>query len=637
MIKEFLDSDRLNYLVWRYLLESNYRETAAKFQKEWHIQEPHRHFDFARHIKSHALVSVINKGLCYHALEREYAQKSLPPDATVSATEALQVGIFGPIVAQPPHKVEDDEEGSIAEVENPRKRQLDSRLHRDQHQVNGSQAKRPRLSNGYENGVDAATTPMEIDHHHHHHHHAPDENNQAYPSPQDGEQAPSPVPHTDGPEQGTQVDKVEELATETTFLRLMPVDARTSSPSSPAAAAAAAATTTTTAVSAAHHENAPPILLRCEWNPKDPSSLAASGTDALARIWTVPRAATSAKDTDEISDHVNGVDRPFHSLVDHGITPRTATMGQMAWNSAGTIIAMASDHDGLASIGMWSKDGDALGRFDVPEAPVIKLCWNPSDTALLSITPHNGSALVTVYRTPGADTRSYVLAGHDLLQWPLDAAWTSDSDILLCGGDVLVSLRCTESSVVVEKKFETRQDDSFLQVQFDARTKLAATASAKGVIDLWDETGQRQSISAHSGTITALQWQPLPAGAQAADDERLLASGGDDCAILIWNARKADKKARCFLTMDSPIVGLAFTPDGAFLAGATAGRILIWKVGEHSVPRASWTRTPHPGWLSPRTNSEPEEEDEHCLGWDCDGQRLAYGANSRLAVINFRR
>lgn len=108
--------------------------------------------------------------------------------------------------------------------------------------------------------------------------------------------------------------------------------------------------------------------------------------------------------------------------------------------------------------------------------------------------------------------------------------------------------------------------------------------------------------------------------------------------------------------MESPIVSIAFTPDGAFIAGATAGRILIWKVGEqHTMPRASWSRSPHPGWLSPKASSEPEDEDEHCLCWDADGQRLAYGANSRvsrtfetlwrgliltiaqLAVINFRR
>lgn len=83
--------------------------------------------------------------------------------------------------------------------------------------------------------------------------------------------------------------------------------------------------------------------------------------------------------------------------------------------------------------------------------------------------------------------------------------------------------------------------------------------------------------------------------------------------------------------MESPIVSIAFTPDGAFIAGATAGRILIWKVGEHTMPRASWSRLPHPGWLSPKASSEPEEEDEHCLCWDADGQRLAYGANSRVS------
>jgi transducin (beta)-like 1 len=82
---------------------------------------------------------------------------------------------------------------------------------------------------------------------------------------------------------------------------------------------------------------------------------------------------------------------------------------------------------------------------------------------------------------------------------------------------------------------------------------------------------------------------------------------------------------------------LAFTPDGAFIAGATSTQVLIWKVGSHAVPRASWSRPVHPCWLSPKANSDADEEDEHCLCWDADGQKLAYGSNSRLAIINFRR
>ncbi|TDZ74665.1 F-box-like/WD repeat-containing protein TBL1Y [Colletotrichum trifolii] len=648
--KEFLDSDRVNFLVWRYLLESDFRETAAKFQKEWHIQQPHRHFGFANHVKSHALVSVINKGLCYHALEREHAKKLVPQDAA-AAPEALQVGLFGPLIPQPSHKIEEDEDadGEVddteMEIDNSRKRQFDSRS--QQHFVNGgSPNKRPRLSSGYEstNGADAATDPMELDNQ--------GENNHAYPSPLEGEQAPTPTPRTDGPEQGTQVEKVQELATETTFLRLIPDDAAIESSQD---VAAPTTTTTTTAANAAggrgaasspspaNGENAP-ILLRCEWNPKDPSILAAAGTDALARIWTIsPSSTMTPAHAPESDGHVHGVHRPCHNLVDDE-TPKSATVGQLTWNWGGTAVAIASEHGEKAVVHIWAKDGSHVDKFEISDPPVIKLRWSPSDAALLAIAPDasNGSShsgvLVTVHHSLTSNTLSYFLPNHDLHVWPLDAAWTSETEFLLTGGDVMMSLRCTDHEIVLNKKFESRDDDTFTQVVHDGRSRLAATSSDKGILDLWDENGQRRSITAHSGAITALQWQPVPEDSTLPEDERLIATGGDDCAILIWNAKNPEQgKPKSFLTMESPIVAVSFSPDGAFIAGATAGHILIWKVGESTVPRASWSRAPHVGWLSPKANSEPEEEDEHCLSWDADGHRLAYGANSRLAVINFSR
>lgn len=128
-----------------------------------------------------------------------------------------------------------------------------------------------------------------------------------------------------------------------------------------------------------------------------------------------------------------------------------------------------------------------------------------------------------------------------------------------------------------------------------------------------------------------MAWQPLPPAIGTPEDERLIATGGEDCAILIWNARLPETKAKAFLTMDSPIVRLAFTPDGAFLAGATATQVLIWKVGNYVTPRASWSRSAHPDWLSPKSSIESDEEDEHCLSWDASGQKLAYGSNSRVS------
>ena len=139
---------------------------------------------------------------------------------------------------------------------------------------------------------------------------------------------------------------------------------------------------------------------------------------------------------------------------------------------------------------------------------------------------------------------------------------------------------------------------------------------------------------AHDGLVTAIAWQPL--GADPSDEKRFLASGGEDGVISIWNARVADNKPKYTMTMDYPIAALAFTQDGAFLAGATAEKIHIWKVGDYAVPRAVWSRMPHPGWLSPRINGFSDDEDAHCMGWDATGQKLAYGANRRVCPLEVR-
>ncbi|EFY87436.1 WD domain-containing protein [Metarhizium acridum CQMa 102] len=647
--KEFIDSNRVNFLVWRYLLEANYRETAAKLQKEWQVNEPHRDFSFAPHVKSQALVSLINRGLMYYALEREFALNKRSRDAASAGAEAeaesLQVGVFGPLNSQ---QLAEGEGAAVGgDVELSRKR-----IQQQLQLPNGSPAKKPRLSNGYTDASasasapvataatttstttnttsTSATTPMDIDPSHHHHPHPQPNshdgqhdasNNHAYPSPLEGEQLPPPIIHTDGPEQGTQVDKVEELSPDTTFIHLVDSSLKASE---------ATATPSPSPVGA----EIAPVLLQCEWNPCDPSMLAAAGTDALARVWTICRSSDatteSAKDG---RDHV----APLASALIDPAMPRTTTVTALSWTPNGTAIAVATDLETSAAVSVWSADGVLMQTMDVAEPPIIKLSWNPGSSALLSLSPEKGGgALITVYSFNGK-ILNYHLPGHDIETTALDAAWIDDEEFLLSGGDLLLCLRCTNSAIIQSRKFETTEDDSFTQVLFDRRSKLAATSSDKGILDLWDESGQRRSISAHQGAITTMAWQPLPPNQAPHDDERLIATGGDDCAILIWNARKPESKAKCFLTMDLPIVRLAFTPDGAFIAGASSRQVLIWKVDNHTMPRASWNRPPHPGWLSPKGNSDTEEEDEHCLCWDVSGQKLAYGSNSRLAVINFRR
>jgi WD40 repeat protein len=151
------------------------------------------------------------------------------------------------------------------------------------------------------------------------------------------------------------------------------------------------------------------------------------------------------------------------------------------------------------------------------------------------------------------------------------------------------------------------------------------------ILQLWDGLSRRRTIRAHIGAVNALQWQPLKT--EPTEDERLLASAGDDGAICIWNVQNLDNEpnntAKYTMTMEDPVLSLSISPDGAFVAGATAEKILVWKVGDTAWPRATWNRTPHRGWQSPKHDAE--EDIEPCLGWDAEGQRLVYGLNSRVS------
>ncbi|KAL1891242.1 hypothetical protein Cpir12675_005032 [Ceratocystis pirilliformis] len=689
-MKEYLDSDRLNFLVWRYLLESNYREAATKLQKEWGIKEPHRHFDFAQHVRSHSLVYVVNKGLSYASLERESHRNvvcnhlttqttrnlhahhaSLPsllhtPQLCKTAIETTkpsavnnsassdspasvlltcspqsdavpdpqtEFGFFGPVTLPPPktyarlssriqHQKDNQEEDGEADAdgeaddevvtkqEDPedvsmedstviitedataRKRPLSTHL------PNGT-AKKPKLA---ENGDDT-TIPMSMDIDSGE---APGSNH-AYPSPLEGDETSATRPHTDGPEQGTQ-EKTKDLTTDTIYLDLaiekprvgpaLPVERSPTTPS--------------------------PVLLLCEWSPTNPNILAAAGTDSMSRLYTINH--TTDRDDNQ----------PFCKLLEED-APRDTQVTALSWSRAeGNILAIATEQGGKARINIWAGDGTHIHLIDVAEGPVIKLAWNRTGTALLAISPStDNGTLLSIYKVPTLASSTHTISNHDFTSVALDVTWTNESTFLVCGGQLLQTFSCSGPLIEPVRTFETDSTDALVHVAYDDRALIAAASSDTGTITLIDGNGSKRKISAHTHPITALKWQPE---ALAGAENRLLASAGEDGAVLVWDPKCLETKPKKFLTMSGgPIVALAFSPDGEYLAGATALHVYIWKVGDTaSIPYAKWKRTPHPGWNGPTPSGENEDTFEHCLAWDSTGQKVAYGVNSRLAVISFR-
>ncbi|TPR02568.1 Aminotransferase class I and II family protein [Aspergillus niger] len=93
MAQPDLTSHHVNYLIWRYLQESGHGEAALTLQRAWN-QDP-QSLPFAPYIKTHALVSLVQKGLQYHELEH-----SLDRDGNPTAFTSSDY-FFGPTPLEP--------------------------------------------------------------------------------------------------------------------------------------------------------------------------------------------------------------------------------------------------------------------------------------------------------------------------------------------------------------------------------------------------------------------------------------------------------------------------------------------------------------------------------------------------------
>jgi transducin (beta)-like 1 len=280
-------------------------------------------------------------------------------------------------------------------------------------------------------------------------------NGHAYPSPQEVERIPTPI-ITNGPERGTQVEKIAELTSDTTFLTL----SDNSGPSNS-------------------------IILHCEWNPSNPTILAAAGTEPLVRLWTISRGAAS----NEPNGHVNGTS-PQSMDIAESEPARLTSVSAFSWSPDGAYLAVATEspEEEMGRVTIWEVNGTYLHTFTGFEAPVISLRWNPLGNLVLAVMPDNNGkgTAITVFSANSQVSPSYSLPNHGLLNAPLEIVWTGDYEFMVCGGSILWAFQCADGIISLARKYETREDHGLVNIAYDPITRLIATASESGIIDVGD-------------------------------------------------------------------------------------------------------------------------------------------------------
>lgn len=604
-------------------------EAAVKLQRDW-LLEPQK-LPFAQHIKTHALVSLLQKGLQYHQIEQSLDQVSLYAQSITTYSQIYQPGDRGSPSAATLLFFGTEAGRAISVTQ---QEQLDverasssgARKHGRDSNTNGLSldlpapapaAKRSRRGNvdTSTNGDRADADSMQIDQNGYHYQNEPpiplspindspaedgpaangmdiDEDAEAPGSPA-SVNAPLIQTITNGESKGVQSDKVAELGRHTSMLT----------------------------VSETSH------VMHTAWNPKDPSILATSGK-ALCRLWYISRSAAF----DDSLNHQSYVD-----LLDSSYDSFVSTM---AWDSTGQILAVATrddNSDWAGAVSLWSKTGKALDELPAVQDMVLKLRWSPSGKHLLGITASgHATSSIALWDIDS----SQAMPPYQLPTVITDAAWISDQEIIICGDRMIASSVLENQRLgTLSTRSELAAQQNWTHIRYDSHTRnIALAAEETAVLGLIDSSETLRTITAHESEITALAYQPISnPSAYAADAPRLLATSSVDGSIKVWDAKRPFKLIHILsLGPGAPAMAMSFTPDGYLVAAADWNRVLIWNAEAGGVPKATWkgASSKLPSGMLTNGNGVSEEDDsleadaECSLSWDAESGKLALSLKS---------
>nr|XP_043636512.1 WD40 repeat-containing protein HOS15 isoform X2 [Erigeron canadensis] len=305
----------------------------------------------------------------------------------------------------------------------------------------------------------------------------------------------------------------------------------------------------------------------CAWSPA--GSLLASGSgDSTARIWTVgdgPCSSNSQKGPLDVAvlKHYRG-----------RTNDKSKDVTTLDWNGEGTLLATGS-YDGQARI--WTKDGELVSTLTKHKGPIFSLKWNKKGDYLLSGSVDK-TAIVWDIKT-GEWKQQFEFHAAPTL----DVDWRNNVSFATCSTDNMIYV-CKVGDNRPVKTFAGHQGE-VNAIKWDPTGTFLASCSDDSTAKIWSvkQDDCVHDLKEHTKEIYTIRWSPTGPGTNNPNQKLVLASASFDSTIKLWDADTGNL-LHSLVAHGDPVYSVAFSPNGEYLASGSLDKCMhIWSVKEAKV------------------------------------------------------